>query len=298
MRQYGKMADKITREYAAALLPQRPENSHKGTFGKVLNIAGSLNYQGAAYLSSIAALKSGAGYVSLASIQKVADNVAAKTPDITFIPLRDSYNQCVASDAFSEIKEIINGYNIISMGSGLSDKPAAIAFIDEALKYLNETNFPVVLDADALNAISHLGILKLPSNSIITPHPKELSRLIDVPAEEIQNDRVQYAKFAAQKFGSIVVLKGHETVIVSEDEIFINTTGNSALAKAGSGDVLTGMIAGFAAQGLSLKKAAILGVFLHGLSGELASQELTEYSVLASDILKYIPIGIKQLLTV
>ena len=292
------MADEITKELAASLLPRRPENSHKGTFGKILNISGSVNYQGAAYLSSISALKTGAGYVTLAAIQKVIDNIAAKTPDITFLPLRDSYGQCIASDALSEIRDIIKDFNVISIGSGLSDKPAAMAFVDEALKYLSETNMPVVIDADALNAISHLGITKIPSNSVITPHPKELSRLLNIPVDEIQNDRVQYAKFAAQKFSCTVLLKGKNTVIASDTGIFTNPTGNSALAKAGSGDVLTGIISGLIAQGVSVKDSTVLGAYLHGLAGELASRELSEYSVLASDIINYIPSAIKNILTV
>lgn len=292
------MADEITKELAASLLPRRPENSHKGTFGKILNISGSVNYQGAAYLSSISALKTGAGYVTLAAIQKVIDNIAAKTPDITFLPLRDSYAQCIASDALSEIRDIIKDFNVISIGSGLSDKPAAMAFVDEALKYLSETNMPVVIDADALNAISHLGITKIPSNSVITPHPKELSRLLNIPVDEIQNDRVQYAKFAAQKLSCTVLLKGKNTVIASDTGIFINPTGNSALAKAGSGDVLTGIISGLIAQGVSVKDSTVLGAYLHGLAGELASRELSEYSVLASDIINYIPSAIKNILTV
>ena len=292
------MADEITKELAASLLPRRPENSHKGTFGKILNISGSVNYQGAAYLSSISALKTGAGYVTLAAIQKVIDNIAAKTPDITFLPLRDSYGQCIASDALSEIRDIIKDFNVISIGSGLSDKPAAMAFVDEALKYLSETNMPVVIDADALNAISHLGITKIPSNSVITPHPKELSRLLNIPVDEIQNDRVQYAKFAAQKFSCTVLLKGKNTVIASDTGIFTNPTGNSALAKAGSGDVLTGIISGLIAQGVSVTDSTVLGAYLHGLAGELASRELSEYSVLASDIINYIPSAIKNILTV
>lgn len=292
------MADEITKELAASLLPRRPENSHKGTFGKILNISGSVNYQGAAYLSSISALKTGAGYVTLAAIQKVIDNIAAKTPDITFLPLRDSYGQCIASDALSEIRDIIKDFNVISIGSGLSDKPAAMAFVDEALKYLSETNMPVVIDADALNAISHLGITKIPSNSVITPHPKELSRLLNIPVDEIQNDRVQYAKFAAQKLSCTVLLKGKNTVIASDTGIFTNPTGNSALAKAGSGDVLTGIISGLIAQGVSVKDSTVLGAYLHGLAGELASRELSEYSVLASDIINYIPSAIKNILTV
>lgn len=290
------MAEEITKDIAAGLLPVRPENSHKGTFGRVLNIAGSLNYQGAAFLSSVSALRVGAGYVTLASISKVIDSIAAQTPDITFLPLRDSYNQCVASDALSDIVQVVENFNVVSLGSGLSDKPAAMAFVGESLRFFSDKNIQVVLDADGLNAVFGLGITKLPLNCVITPHPKELSRLINVPVDEIQNDRLQYAKFAAQKFSCTVVLKGQNTLIVSDSEAYINTTGNSALAKAGSGDVLTGMIAGFVAQGLTAKDAAILGVYLHGLAGELASRDLTEYSVLADDILRYIPAAIKILL--
>ena len=157
---------------------------------------------------------------------------------------------------------------------------------------------PVVIDADALNAISHLGITKIPSNSVITPHPKELSRLLNIPVDEIQNDRVQYAKFAAQKLSCTVLLKGKNTVIASDTGIFTNPTGNSALAKAGSGDVLTGIISGLIAQGVSVKDSTVLGAYLHGLAGELASRELSEYSVLASDIINYIPSTIKNILTV
>ena len=129
------MAEEITKDIAAGLLPVRPENSHKGTFGRVLNIAGSLNYQGAAFLSSVSALRVGAGYVTLASISKVIDSIAAQTPDITFLPLRDSYNQCVASDALSDIVQVVENFNVVSLGSGLSDKPAAMAFVGESLRF-------------------------------------------------------------------------------------------------------------------------------------------------------------------
>lgn len=295
MRQLDKMAEEITKEKVAQLLPKRLQNSHKGTYGSVLNISGSLNYQGAPFLSSVSALRVGCGYVTLASISTVIDNIASKTSDITFLPLRDSYGQCIASDAFSDIKKTIDRYNVVSIGSGLSDKPAAVAFVDEALQYFSDKNYSVIIDADALNAISNIDVKKLPTSSVITPHPKELSRLINVPVEEIQNDRVQYAKFTAQKYSCTVVLKGHRTIIVSGDEVFVNQTGNSALAKAGSGDVLTGMISGFAAQGCSLFDAALIGVYLHGLTGEIASKNLSEYSVLASDLLNYIPLSINSL---
>ncbi len=287
----------VTKEYASSLLPERPAESNKGTFGKVLNIAGCIKYQGAAFLSSLAPLKVGAGLVTLASIESVVNNLASSAPWITFYPLRDYYKKCIAGDAFSELKEIIDSYDVISVGPGLSDSPAVSSFVDDLIKYLNNTNKKVVIDADALNVISKSDIRVLPKNSVITPHPVEFSRLLDIPLEVIQNDRVSAAKQAAEKFGCNVVLKGKNTIICSRDgEIFENQTGNSALAKAGSGDVLTGMISGFAAQGLSIFDAAVLGVYLHGLCGELAALDLTEYSVLATDQIEYIPEAIKTLL--
>lgn len=288
---------KITNNLVKEFLPERIQNSNKGTFGKVLNIAGSFNYQGAAYLSSVAPLKVGAGLVSLATIETVINNLASTAPWITFLSLRDYYKKCIASDAFVEIKEAINSYNVISIGPGLSDLPAVSAFVDDVIKYLNNLDKKVVVDADALNIIAKSEIMKLPHDTVITPHPMEMSRLLWVSVEEIQNNRLHYAKEAVKKYNCNVVLKGNKTLVALKDgSVFENTTGNSSLAKAGSGDVLTGIIAGFMAQGLDCANAAILGVYLHGLCGEIASKELTEYSVMATDQINYIPSAIKQIL--
>ena len=282
---------------AKSLLPDRPQESNKGTFGKVLNIAGCIEYEGAAYLSSVAPLKTGAGLVTLATIQQVINNLAANCPWVTFYPLRDYYGKCIASDAFCDLKEITEKYDVVSVGPGLSDTPALSAFVDDLIRYLNNTDKKVVIDADAINVLAKSGAASLPKNSVITPHPMELSRLIDVPLETIQKERVHYAKFAAEKFGCCVVLKGHNTVICTKDmEIFVNTSGNSSLAKAGSGDVLTGIIAGLMAQRLCVRDAAVLGVYLHGLCAELASSDLTVYSVLATNQIDYIPKAIKRIL--
>ena len=286
----------ITKESAKTLLPKRPEQSNKGTFGKVLNIAGCIEYQGAAYLSSVAPLKTGAGLVTLATTEQVINNLAGNCPWVTFYPLRDYYKKCIASDAFCDLKNIIKKYSVVSVGSGLSDEPAIMAFVDDLIRYLNKTQKKVIIDADAINVLAKSDINTLPENSVITPHPMELSRLIDTPLSEIQNDRIKYAKYTAEKFGCCVVLKGNKTVVCTKElEIFINTSGNSALAKAGSGDVLTGIIAGFAAQGLNIEDSAKLGVYLHGLCGELASNDLTNYSVLATDQINYIPQAIKTI---
>lgn len=287
----------ITIQTAKSLLPERPEKSNKGTFGKVLNIAGCNKYQGAAYLSSIAPLKVGAGLVTLATTEQVINNLAGSCPWVTFFPLRDYYKKCIASDAFTDLKTVIDNYNVISVGSGLSAEPPISAFIDDLIKYLNTTEKKVVIDADAINVLAESDLKQFPKNSVITPHPMELSRLIDVPLAEIQNDRIKYAKLTAEKFGCNVVLKGNKTVICTSNlEVFVNTSGNSSLAKAGSGDVLTGIISGFLAQGLNIKDAAILGVYLHGLCGELAAQDLTPYCVMATDQIDYLPSAIKKLM--
>ncbi len=279
------------------ILPVRTLDSNKGSYGKVLNIAGSLNYQGAAYLSSVSSLKVGAGLVSLATIETVINNISALTPNLTFFKLRDSYSKCIASDSFAELVPILGGYNVVSIGSGLSLEPAVMAFVSDFIKYFADSSTSIVMDADALNSVAESGFCKLPVNTIITPHPKELSRLLRCDVERIQEDRISAAKAASEKFGCLTVLKGYRTVICTPNfEIFINTTGNSALAKAGSGDVLVGMITGFLAQGVSCDGAVKLAVFLHGLCGELAAEKLTEYSVLAQDIVDCIPLSIKSIL--
>lgn len=287
----------ITVQSLKALMPQRPQQSNKGTFGKVLNIAGSIEYQGAAYLSSVAPLKTGAGLVTLATIEPLINNLAGNCPWVTFYPLRDYYKKCIASDAFGDVLNIIENYNVISVGPGLSDTAATNAFVDDLIKYLNKNNKKTVIDADAINVLSKSELSSFPSDSVITPHPVELSRLINTPVKDIQNDRIKYAKLTAEKFGCCVVLKGNQTVVCTKElEVFVNTSGNSALAKAGSGDVLTGIISGLMAQDVSVENAAKLGVYLHGLCGELASQDLTLYSVLATDQIDYIPQAIKKIL--
>lgn len=287
----------ITAQSVKALMPQRPQQSNKGTFGKVLNIAGSIEYQGAAYLSSVAPLKTGAGLVTLATIEPLINNLAGNCPWVTFYPLRDYYKKCIASDAFGDVLNIIENYNVLSVGPGLSDTAATNAFVDDLIKYLNKNNKKTVIDADAINVLSKSELSSFPSDSVITPHPMELSRLINTPVKDIQNDRIKYAKLTAEKFGCCVVLKGNQTVVCTKElEVFVNTSGNSALAKAGSGDVLTGIISGLMAQGVSVENAAKLGVYLHGLCGELASQDLTLYSILATDQIDYIPQAIKKIL--
>lgn len=288
----------ITQEYVKKLLPKRKGNSHKGTYGNILNIAGSENYHGAAFLSTVSALKAGCGYVVLASIKEVLASVSILCPEAVFIPL-ESKNGTISKEEYKKIIEIFLSSKVLEFGCGISsllgNQEEIEGFIQNLLNEICTYDKPVIIDADGLNIISKLNITQLPKDCIMTPHPQELSRLIGVDVSEIQLDRTKYAKIAAKKYSSIVVLKGHHSVITNGYEVLVNPTGNSSLSKAGSGDVLTGLISGFCAQGVNTFEAAILGVYVHGLAGEIASTELTQYGVNASDLINYIPKAIKSL---
>lgn len=263
-------------------LPQRKENSHKGTFGKVLNIAGSKYYRGAAYLSSVSALKVGCGYVVLCSCDEVLDAVTVQAPEVVLSPLE-------------ELSQKIKEADVIEIGCGLSTSLEAKSIVKKVLS--SKIKVPVVVDADGLNILAGMRKPKLPENLIITPHPKEASRLLNVEIEKILTNTEYYAKELSKKFNCTAVLKTNETIVSSTDcKTYKNITGNSALAKSGSGDVLTGMIAGFLAQKMESFEACKLAVYLHGLAADIVRNDLTEYGVLVSDLIRYIPSAIKKLI--
>lgn len=278
------------------LMPKRIQNSHKGTYGHILNIAGSSQYQGAAFLSSVSSLRVGAGYCMLASCSDVINNVASITPDVTFLDLGQSAYGTIPKDSARFISALAN-YDVVSIGCGLNQIGGVEDFVVNFLKKNKTSYTPIIIDADALNILAKTKNFTFPLNSIITPHPMELSRLMGIEVKEIQQNRAKWAWQACKEFDSIVLLKGHETVIaVPSGKIFINHTGNSALSKAGSGDVLTGMIAGFCAQGVGLEAAACCAVYIHGIVSEIASKSMTEYCVLASDLIKYIPLAMRAII--
>ncbi len=260
-------------DYKLPELPKRDENSNKGTFGKILNISGSEYMSGAAYLSSVSALKVGAGYVELASEERVLNAVATLAPEVVLASI----------DKISEISA-----TVLLIGCGLSTSKKA----KDIFNMVIPSEIPTVIDADGLNILSQTN-LKLNKNVILTPHPKEASRLLGCTLEEILNNMEKSAKKISEKFNCITVLKSHRTIITDGEKIYYNTTGNSALAKAGSGDVLAGMISGLLAQKMNSFDAAVLGVYLHGLAGDIAKNDLTAYGVLASDTIRYIPYAIK-----
>lgn len=260
-------------------LPIREENSNKGTFGKILNISGSEYMTGAGYLSSISAYKVGAGYVELASHNSVLNAVSTLAPEVVLAPME-------------RIPELIKQATVLLIGCGLSTNNTA----KEVFNSVIPAKIPTVIDADGLNILAQSNI-KLNKKTILTPHPKEASRLLNCTLDEVLTNMEATAKKICEKYNCITVLKSHRTIVTDVENIYLNTTGNSALAKAGSGDVLAGMIAGFLAQGSTSFEASCLGVYLHGLAGDLAKNDLTAYGVLASDTIRYIPYAIKHLLT-
>lgn len=283
-------------EHVFNLLPWRVDDSNKGTYGKVLTIAGSQNMTGAGLLASYSVLKSGAGLSTLASPASLLPFYTGVYPELTYIPLKENSEKTVSTDAVKDLSDKLADYQAIVLGPGMGVNNDTINFTQEILKTLTDKNIPVVIDADALNCISELqSDIDLGENAVITPHPKELSRLLGVELDKILDDRIKYAELAREKYNCVVVLKGSRTLIVSDDSIYINSTGNSGLATGGTGDVLAGVIAGLIAQGLSVSDAAVCGVFIHGMAGDIAAKENTEYSVVATDVINCLSKTYKQL---
>ncbi len=260
------------------LFPPRRAETHKGDYGRVFILAGSPGMLGAAVLCSRGALRTGAGLVYLAAPGGDCLNLA--TPEVI-----------VAADDRSAAAA-----QAVAVGPGLGERRGRAR---ELLRRLQRERFtgPVVVDADGLNAFAALADLKpFALRLVLTPHPGELARLLGRTAAEIQRDRVKSATEAARSLGCVVVLKGHRTVVTDgRGAPYINNTGNPGMATAGAGDVLTGMIAGLAAQGLDPWHAAAAGVHLHGLAGDLAARAKGEYGLIASDLVEHIPAAILRL---
>lgn len=287
----------MDKNHFSKLLPKRPENSHKGTFGSVLNIAGSRLYSGAAYFSSISSLKVGCGKTTLASVQGVLNAVASLSPDIILFPLKETKEKTISSNCLKKLEPVLGNYDAISIGCGLSTDKDTAKFFSKLIKILSKSQIPVVVDADGLNILSDIKFPVLVPNLILTPHPKELAKLMGVTVENILVQSEFWAKKCAEKYNCTVIFKLHKTIVADNGgHLYINNSGNSALSHGGSGDVLCGMVTGFLAQKLNIFDTCCLAVYLHGLAGELASKDLTEYSTLSSDLLNYIPQAIKTLL--
>lgn len=266
------LAEDVKRYY-----PARPRNSHKGTYGSANIIAGSDKYIGAAALAAEAALKSGCGYVKLTAAEKVKLALVAKYPQVIYLEEPDLNSQAIA----------------IGMGCGKSESLYALV-----KKLLKEYTGTLIIDADGLNVLSAYGkeILKdKRCEVILTPHVKEFSRLTKLPAEEILKDPETLSMNFAKEYGVTLLLKGADSIICDKTRLKINSRGTTALAKGGSGDMLSGYMCGTAARGIDPFGAACCAAFTMGLAAEICSEEKTEYCATAKDILKNLHNAVKLL---
>lgn len=285
----------LTAPEAAALLPERPANGHKGTFGKVLVVAGSVGYTGAAALASSAVLRAGAGLAFLGVPSSLNDVMEAKLSEVITRPLPETASRSLAAEAVPAVRSMLDSADSLAIGPGLSTDPDTQAFVSSVV---SEVAVPCVIDADALSALTPTAIGERSGGApvVLTPHPGEMGRLIGRSPEEVQANRDRVAREVAKSSGATVLLKGSPTVIADPDgELFVNPTGSSALASGGTGDVLTGIISTFLAQGLGATEAAALGAYVHGLAGEFAAESLGEAGVIASDVLDHIPFAMREL---
>ncbi len=275
----------MTAQWAQAALPDRPLVSNKGTFGRVMVVAGSENYTGAATLCCLGALRAGAGLVTLACIPAVRAAVAAQLPEVTFLPLPDE-NGALAPTAAETIARGLDGYDVLLIGPGLGQSQAVQTVVRGLLTLPALADVPVVIDADGLNVLSRIvgWHENVTCKVVMTPHPGELGRLTHKRVAEVQADRLAIARECAHSWDQTVVLKGAETVIASPEGMKLSPFANAALATAGTGDVLAGTIAGLLAQDVDRFTAASLGVYLHGAAAELYADDYGSAGLLASEL--------------
>lgn len=272
------------------LLPKRKKFSHKGDYGKVAILGGSEGMAGSCYLASYAALRVGAGLVYLLVPSSISEILQIKSCE-QIIKTIDSYNLKYNKLIFKQILGYLDDKNVLAIGPGMGQDPSLNELIGNII---NKFDGKIIIDADGLNAVARDKSVLYKKDIILTPHLKEFSRLSGLSISEINDDRIGIAKDFANKFGIILVLKSEETIVTDGNELYINKLGNPGMATAGSGDVLTGIIAGLLPL-LGEYDAARLGVYLHSLAGDLASYNLCEESLIASDIIAYLPKAIRLL---
>ncbi len=284
----------LTIPYVKSIFPsKRDPQSHKGDFGRVLIIAGSRGFTGAAALTSLGALRIGAGLVYLAVPESLIDILEAKLTEVIKIPVSES-DGAFDIKSFLDLKEHIERSDVVVLGPGIGTSLPTKVFVHELLEKIDK---PIVIDADGLNCLlGNLDLLKKYKGSIvITPHPGEMARLMGIKTSEVQENRLDIAERFSSEYNVTLVLKGARTIISSPDgRTYINPTGNPGMATGGTGDVLTGMIGGLMAQGLDPVEASCIAVFLHGLSGDIVSSKKGELPLIASDLLDFISEAIRE----
>lgn len=288
-------AQTVDEEFAARALPVRRADGHKGTFGRLLIVGGAVGYTGAPYLTAAAAARTGCGLVSLGVPESTWAVEAVKCSSAMPFPLPEK-SGLLSEKALQKILEKLEGCDVLALGPGLGRSERTEKLVCELLR---ETAKPVVLDADGINAAAaHIDVLdaRQGRTTILTPHDGEFARL--APGALDSGSRVEAARTFAGAHGCTLVLKGHRTITAtSAGNVLVNTTGNSGLAKGGSGDVLTGVIASLLAQGATPVQAAAGGVWLHGRAGDLAADRLTAYGMTPEDTVSALPAVLGEILT-
>ncbi|MFH1564990.1 MAG: NAD(P)H-hydrate dehydratase [bacterium] len=273
---------------------KRPEDSNKSDYGKVFILAGSIGMTGAAYLCSQVALRTGSGLVTCGIPKSLNQIMEVKFTEAMTLPLFETKDHFLSLKAKNKILEFSKKCDSIAIGPGLGQNKETQKLVKELILKIEK---PIILDADGINALNgDIKIFKKRKNrTIITPHPGEMSRLIKKDITHIQLNRENIAKDIAQTTGAVVCLKGHRTVVASSSgEIYINKTGNSGMASGGTGDVLTGIITSFVGQGMDDFSATVAAVYLHGLAGDIAASKKGKFSLIASDIIEYLPDAFKK----
>ncbi|MBI3829946.1 MAG: NAD(P)H-hydrate dehydratase [Planctomycetes bacterium] len=279
-------------------LPCRAPDANKGDCGKVLIVGGSHGMAGAPCLAARGALRGGAGLVKVAVPEPIWDVVATKLDECTTacLPSKDG---AISSYAMESILELANWADVVVMGMGMGREPETLALLHVALLELSK---PLVLDADGLfafsgNNVSRLADAQRKNNKrglVLTPHPGEMSRLLDKPVDAIQKERKTAAVALAQETLGVAVLKGAGTLVAEGPKVYLNKTGNPGMATGGTGDVLAGLIGALIGQGMTAYDAACLSVYLHGMAGDLAAKRLGPWSLLAGDLVDELPNAFKK----
>lgn len=271
------------------LPPPRPTEGHKGTFGRVLLVAGSRGMSGAACLAGIGALRGGAGLVHVAVPSSIETIVGGHEPSYLVHRLPENSEGRLDVDCESALGDLCRGMDALAIGPGLGSSLGVTALVED---WLCSATHPLLLDADALNALAERGWgcreVRPAGPRLVTPHPGEMARLLNLSTADVQSDRLKHAMGLARRWRTTVVLKGSGTIITDGQRWAVNRTGNPGMATGGTGDVLSGLLVALLAQGLEVFNAARLGVWLHGMAGDLAAVEWSEPGLIASDLPKFL----------
>ena len=279
----------ITPAMVAQRLTPRPADSHKGTFGHLLTVCGSYGMAGAALLCARGALRSGVGLLTAAVPRSVYPLLAAAVPEAVFLPQEETEGGAFAASAAGALLEAAAGSTAVVLGPGMGRGTAQIALTQELYRFCPR---PLLLDADGINAVSEHILMEetVAAPRILTPHPGEMARLLDVTVEQVQKHRQEIARCFADEYGVTLVLKGYHTLVSAPGRpVLENTTGNPGMATGGSGDVLSGIIGALVAQGMDPYYAAMCGVHLHGAAGDRAAARLSQHGMLPSDLIEELP---------